>query len=102
MHTEALEIPLHPVASVFLAARPLGPTPYFLHTFFTPRLWKSLFTNCFRFIWPHDGTVLFVFFRMVGLHCKCGGVIVSVGGAHCERVCGCAICVGRHCVGRLQ
>lgn len=27
----------------------------------------ALFTNVFRFIWPHDGTVLFVFFRAVGL-----------------------------------
>lgn len=28
----------------------------------------ALFTNVFRLIWPHDGTVLFVFFRGVGLH----------------------------------
>jgi hypothetical protein len=28
----------------------------------------ALFTNVFRFIWPHDGTVLFVFFRAIGLH----------------------------------
>jgi Calcium-dependent channel, 7TM region, putative phosphate len=27
----------------------------------------ALFTNFFRFIWPHDGTVLFVFFRYFGL-----------------------------------
>jgi hypothetical protein len=26
----------------------------------------ALFTNIFRFIWPHDGTVLFVFFRYFG------------------------------------
>jgi hypothetical protein len=26
----------------------------------------ALFTNLFRFIWPHDGTVLFVFFRYFG------------------------------------
>ncbi|GAX85186.1 hypothetical protein CEUSTIGMA_g12604.t1 [Chlamydomonas eustigma] len=36
--------------------------------FFNNLLWKSLFTNPFRFIWPHDGTILFVFFRLVGLH----------------------------------
>ena len=27
----------------------------------------ALFTNLFRFVWPHDGTILFVFFRAVGL-----------------------------------
>jgi hypothetical protein len=28
----------------------------------------ALFTNLFRYVWPHDGTILFVFFRAVGLH----------------------------------
>lgn len=28
----------------------------------------ALFTNPFRFVWPHDGTVLFVFLRAIGLH----------------------------------
>ena len=37
----------------------------------------ALFTNVFRFVWPHDGTVLFVFLRAVGLaresgHALCG------------------------------
>ena len=27
----------------------------------------ALFTNLFRFVWPHDGTILFVFFRAVGM-----------------------------------
>lgn len=28
----------------------------------------AIFVNLFRFVWPHDGTVLFVFFRMFGMH----------------------------------
>jgi hypothetical protein len=28
---------------------------------------KALFVNYFRFIWPHDGTILFVFFRAFGM-----------------------------------
>lgn len=28
---------------------------------------KALFVNYFRFLWPHDGTILFVFFRAFGM-----------------------------------
>lgn len=28
---------------------------------------KALFVNIFRFVWPHDGTILFYLFRLVGL-----------------------------------
>ena len=31
----------------------------------------ALFTNPFRFVWPHDGTVLFVFLRLGGFVREC-------------------------------
>lgn len=35
--------------------------------FFCNIIWKTFFTNVFRYVWPHDGTVLFVLIRYMGL-----------------------------------
>lgn len=51
------------VASLFGTALPAA-SNFFLNYIGV----HALFTNPFRFIWPHDGTVLFVFFRAIGLH----------------------------------
>lgn len=42
----------------------------------------AAFTNWFRYFWPHDGTVLFAIFRMLGLaSCTFDGVCTnSVSG----------------------